>query len=160
MSPIIHESNDNVNHSGDTRQDAVLELIHSIMHQYRSQQFQALRDGQHELTHMEAKVLAFFGRHPGSTQSDLARRSGRDKAQLARLITALRERGLLHGEADSADRRNTRLSLTKAGKAIEQAAQSEAAKLNAQAVRGMSDAQQQELLDLLLQVKGNLDRND
>lgn len=160
MSPIIHESNDNVNHSGESRQDAVLELIHAIMHQYRSQQFQALRDGQHELTHMEAKVLAFFGRHPGSTQSDLARRSGRDKAQLARLITALRERGLLHGEADAADRRNTRLSLTEAGKAIEQAARNEAAKLNAQAVRGISDAQQQELLDLLLQVKGNLDRND
>ncbi|RSZ56409.1 MarR family transcriptional regulator [Massilia atriviolacea] len=160
MSPIIHQSNDNVNHSGESRPDAVLELIHTIMHQYRSQQFQALRDGQHELTHMESKVLAFFGHHPGATQSELARRSGRDKAQLARLITALRERGLLHGEADAADRRNTRLSLTEAGKAIQQAAQGEAAKLNAQAVRGMNEEQQQVLLGLLLQVKGNLDKGD
>ncbi|NHZ32102.1 MULTISPECIES: MarR family winged helix-turn-helix transcriptional regulator [Massilia] len=160
MSPIIHESNDNVNHSDESRRDAVLELIHTIMHQYRSQQFQALRDGQHELTHMEAKVLAFFGRHPGATQSELARHSGRDKAQVARLITALRERGLLHGEADPADRRNTHLSLTEAGKAIQQAAQAEASKLNAQAVRAMSGEQQQVLLGLLLQVKDNLDRND
>lgn len=158
MSPIIHESNDNVNHSGEPRRDAVLELIHTIMHQYRSQQFQALRDGQHELTHMEAKVLAFFGRHPGSTQSELARQSGRDKAQLARLITALRERGLLQGVADPADRRNTHLSLTGAGVAIQQAAQAEAAKLNAQAVRGMDDEQQQALLGLLMQVKENLER--
>ncbi|MDM5180112.1 MarR family transcriptional regulator [Massilia sp. DJPM01] len=163
MSPIIHESNDNVNHSGAARpgaarQDAVLELIHSIMHQYRSQQFQALRDGQHELTHMEAKVLAFFGHHPGATQSELARHSGRDKAQVARLITGLRERGLLHGEADAADRRNTRLSLTDAGRAIQQAAQAEAGKLNAQAVRGMNGEQQEMLLGLLLQVKDNLNR--
>ncbi|HEX8610528.1 MAG TPA: helix-turn-helix domain-containing protein [Telluria sp.] len=160
MSPIIHESNDNVNHSGEAGQDVILELIHSIMHQYRSQQFQALRDGQHELTHMEAKVLAFFGRHPGSTQSELARHSGRDKAQVARLITALRERGLLQGEADAADRRNTRLSLTDAGRAIQQAAQAEAGKLNAQAVRGMSGEQQEVLLGLLMQVKDNLNRGE
>jgi hypothetical protein len=35
---------------------------------------------------MEGKVLGFFARHPGATQRDLAQHSGRDKAQLARLI--------------------------------------------------------------------------
>jgi DNA-binding MarR family transcriptional regulator len=158
MSPIIPESNDNVNHCSEPRPDAVLELVHTIMHQYKTQQFQALRDGQHELTHMEAKVLSYFGNRPGTTQSDLARHSGRDKAQLTRLITALRERGLLQGEADAADRRNTRLSLTDAGRAIQQAAQREAEILNAQAVRGMSAQQQQALLELLQQVKQNLDK--
>lgn len=158
MSPIIHKSNDNVNHSRVARQDAVLELIHTIVHQYRSRQFQALRDGLHALTHMEAKVLGFFGRHPGATQSELSRHSGRDKAQLARLITALRERGLLQGEADAADRRNTRLSLTDAGREIQQALQREAEVLNAQAVRSMSAQQQRDLFGLLLQVKQNLDR--
>jgi DNA-binding MarR family transcriptional regulator len=158
MSPIIPESNDNVNHCREQRPDAVLELVHTIMHQYKSRQFQALRDGQHELTHMEAKVLGYFGHHPGATQSDLSRHSGRDKAQLARLITALRERGLLQGEADAADRRNTRLSLTDAGRAIQQAAQREAEILNELAVRGMSAQQQQALLDLLQHVKLNLDQ--
>jgi DNA-binding MarR family transcriptional regulator len=160
MSPIIPESNDNVNHCREQRQDAVLELVHTIMHQYKTRQFQALRDGQHELTHMEAKVLGYFSRHPGATQSDLSKHSGRDKAQLARLITALRERGLLQGEADAADRRNTRLSLTSAGHAIERAAQREAEILNEQAVRGMSAEQQQALQALLVQVKRNLDQPD
>lgn len=160
MSPIIHQSNDNVNHSPTTREDTVLELIHTIMHQYRSQQFQALRDGAHDLTHMEAKVLGFFGRHPASTQSDLARHSGRDKAQLARLITALRERGLLQGEADAQDRRNTRLSLTEAGRAIQAAAQHQAELLNTQALRGMNAHQQQQLLGLLMQIRHNLDRTE
>lgn len=164
MSPIIPESNDKVNHSHAQRADTpslpVLELIHTIMHQYRTRQFQALRDGQHELTHMEAKVLGYFGHHPGATQSDLSRHSGRDKAQLARLITALRERGLLQGEADAADRRNTRLSLTGAGAAIQQAAQAEAEKLNAQALRSLGAGERETLLGLLKAVKDNLDGQD
>ena len=164
MSPIIPESNDKVNHShagrADTPSPSILELVHTIMHQYRTRQFQALRDGQHELTHMEAKVLGYFGHHPGATQSDLSRHSGRDKAQLARLITALRERGLLQGEADTADRRNTRLSLTEAGTAIQQAAQGEAEKLNAQALRSLGTKEREMLLGLLMMVKDNLDGQD
>lgn len=39
----------------------------------------------------------------GSTQSDLAKRSGKDKAQLTRLIAGLRERGLPQGEANLDD---------------------------------------------------------
>ncbi len=38
--------------------------------------------------------------------------------QLARLIKGLRDRGLLDGEADPSDRRNTRLTLTDAGQAV------------------------------------------
>lgn len=91
---------------------------------------------------------------------DLSRHSGRDKAQLARLITALRERGLLQGEADAVDRRNTRLSLTDAGRAIQAAAQREAEILNAQAVRGIRGEQQQALLALLQQVKQNLEKQN
>lgn len=157
MSPIIPKSNDKVNHSRDPNLDGVLDLVHTIMHQFRSQQFQALRDGQHAMTPMEGRVLGFFARHPGSTQSDLAKRTGKDKAQLTRLVTALRERGLLQGEADAADRRNTRLSLTDAGRAVQQKIKRQAEALNTQALQGLSAEQQQTLHSLLLQVKANLD---
>ena len=103
---------DIVNRSAELADDDVLELVHAVMHDYRSLQYRALRDGPHDITHMDSKVLAFFGRHPGATQSDLAQHSGRDKAQLARLIKGLREQGLLDGVADAADRRNLRLTLT------------------------------------------------
>ena len=82
------------------------------MHQFRSRQFQALRDGAHDITHMESKVMGFFARHPGATLSDLVAHSGRDKAQLAKLVKGLRERGLLDGRADADDRRNVRLRLS------------------------------------------------
>ena len=134
----------------------VLELIHSVMHQYRSQQYRALRDGPHDITHMDSKVLGFFGRNAGATQSDLAQQSGRDKAQLARLIKGLRDRDLLTAFADEADRRNVRLSLTAEGVAVQRALHTQAKRLNTKAVAGLSAEERQQLATLLHRVKDNL----
>ena len=139
--------------------DEVLELVHTVMHQLRSQQYQALRDGPVELTHMESKVLGYFGREPGATQSDLVQHSGRDKAQLARLIKGLRERGLLEAEADEADRRNLRLRLTADGQGLLRALQQRTRKLNAQAVAGLSAAEREQLRALLQRLRDNLGRD-
>lgn len=147
---------DNVNQSGKAPDDDVLELVHGVMHQYRSRQFQVLRDGPHAVTHMESKVLGFFGRHAGGTLSDLARHSGRDKAQLTRLVTGLRESGLLAGVADEADRRSVKLQLTAAGQAVQRALKVQAARLNAQAITGLSASERQQLVDLLQRVQRNL----
>ena len=115
----MRKSVDNVNHvdsaPGPSSADAVIELVHTVMHQFRSRQYQVLRDGAHDVTHMESKVMGFFSHHPGATLSDLVAHSGRDKAQLARLVKGLRERELLVGEADAADRRNVHLRLSDAG---------------------------------------------
>lgn len=163
----MRKSLDNVNHSPDEAKagpcpdrDDVLELVHRVMHQYRSQQYQALRDGPHDITHMESKVLGYFGRHPGATQSELAGDTGRDKAQLARLIKGLRERGLLDGEPDEADRRHVRLSVTAAGRAVLASLRQQAERLSAKAVAGLLAAERAQLLALLQRVKRNLDEAD
>ena len=139
--------------------DAVIELVHTVMHQFRSQQFQVMRDGQHDVTHMESKALGFFARHPGATLSDLAQHSGRDKAQLARLVKGLRERGLLAAEADTVDRRSVRLTLSAEGDAVQQAVRHEAHTLNARAVDGLSAQEQALLVELLGRLQANLDRD-
>ncbi len=149
---------DIVNQPRTAADDDVLELVHSLMHDYRSLQYRFLRDGPHDITHMDGKVLGYFGRHAGATQSDLALHSGRDKAQLARLIKGLRERGLLAAEADAADRRNQRLSLTADGKAVHRELQQQARRLGAKAVAGLTAKEHAQLVDLLRRVKGNLDR--
>ena len=150
------KSIDNVNHKPASPEDDVLESIHTVMHQYRSQQYRVLRDGPHDITHMESKVLGYFGRQPGATQSDLAQHSGRDKAQLARLIKSLRERGLLRAEADEADRRNLRLTLSAEGQAVQHTLQQQARQLGASAVAGFSAQEHQTLLALLQRVQNNL----
>lgn len=135
----------------------VLELVHRVMHQFRHQQFQVLRDGPYSITHMESKVLGFFARRPGATQRDLAEHSGRDKAQLARLVKALKEQGLLTGEVDEADRRNVHLHLSQAGVAVQEALRKQGQRLSEQAMDGLSAAERKQLRALLLQMTRNLD---
>lgn len=147
---------DNVNHTRPAGEPDVLELVHGLMHDYRSRQYRFLKDGPHEITHMDGKVLGYFGRHPGATQKDLAQHTGRDKAQLARLIKGLREQGLLQGEANEADRRNVRLSLTEEGLALHRELRQQAKRLGKQAVAGLSVEERAQLTALLQRVKANL----
>ncbi|MCQ4249091.1 MarR family winged helix-turn-helix transcriptional regulator [Stutzerimonas stutzeri] len=143
---------------GSGEAEAVFESIHSLMHLYRAQQYRALRDGPYALTHMENKVLGFFARQPGATLSDLVQHSGRDKAQLARLIKGLRDKGLLEGEADASDRRSVRLRLTEAARAVHLVLEEQAHYLNALAVEGFSEEECQRLVGLLERVRANLNR--
>lgn len=155
---MMEKSVDNVNHSShsDRSSDQPLELIHTVMHQVRSQQYQVLRDGAHDITHMESKVLGYFSHHPGATQSDLARDNGRDKAQLARLIKGLRDRGLLAAQADDTDRRNVRLTLTAQGAAVLGALRQASDRVAARAVAGLTAEEQGQLVALLRRVQQNL----
>jgi len=135
----------------------IFELIHSITHLYRSQQYRSLREGAHELGPMEFRALAYIARHPGCTQSDLVTHSGRDKGQLARLIRGLREAELVAAAADPVDRRITRLSLSAAGRGMFDEASLQGKRLSKQAVNGLSAEERAVLLGLLNRVRGNLE---
>lgn len=135
----------------------VFEAIHSVMHLYRAQQYRALRDGPHDLTHMESKALGFFVRHPGATLSDLVAHSGRDKAQLTRLIRSLKDRELLVGSADEHDRRSIRLQPTPAGEAIHAYLREREHELSGVAVEALSEEECRQLLALLGKVRHTLE---
>jgi DNA-binding MarR family transcriptional regulator len=147
---------DQVNQNHDRPIDDVLETMHAIMHLYRSTQQRSLRDGPNDLAHMEVKALGFFARHPGATQSELVAHSGRDKAQVARQIRALRERGLLEVQADEADRRSSRLSLSSEGRAVHAALHSNDGRLKEAALQGFDEQEKAALLALLARVRANL----
>lgn len=160
MSTIMRKTVDNVNHmeiDGRAAPDvSVLELVHAVMHRFRARQYRTSDGAPSALTHMESKVLGFFASHPGATQSDLSQHSGRDKAQLARLVKGLRERGLLDAEADDADRRNLRLRLTETGRAVQRDLRRRGQRLEAEAVAGLSDDERTRLATLLERVRRNL----
>lgn len=130
--------------------------MHAIVHLYRSQQLRGVRNGPHELGHMEIRVLGYFSRHPGATLSDLVAHSGRDKAQVARLIKGLRDAGLLDAVADERDKRSTRLSLSTAGQDVFGGLHRQNAMLNAVAQEGFSADDRAQLMRLLEQVRANL----
>ncbi|WP_077038143.1 MarR family winged helix-turn-helix transcriptional regulator [Pelomonas sp. KK5] len=137
--------------------DELIEAVHAVMHQFRARQFRALREGAHELSHMEAKALGYFARHPGATQSELVQHSGRDKGQVARLIATLRERGYLEARADEADRRIQRLEVSAAGRAVQKAIQAQGRKLSQAAVAGLSAEECAQLKTLLAKLQQQLD---
>jgi DNA-binding MarR family transcriptional regulator len=149
---------DHVNQSTGDPADAVVEAIHAVMHLFRARQYRVLKDGPHELSHMEAKALGFFARHPGATPSELVQRSGRDKGQVARLIGGLRERGLLEARTDEQDRRSLRLHVSAAGKAVQATLRRQARAAAAEAVQGLSGAELAQLQALLARVQQNLER--
>ena len=148
---------DKVNQNPQDPASEVFEVIHAIMHLYRSRQVHASEAGNAPLTHMENKVLGYFGRHPGATQRDLALHSGRDKAQLARLIASLRDKGLLDAAAAPGDRRSTCLTLSDAGKTAYADLRQQGAALSRAALTGLDVREQAQLLALLARVQDNLE---
>ncbi|MYM82750.1 MarR family transcriptional regulator [Duganella sp. FT50W] len=140
--------------------EQVFDTIHSIMHLFRARQLRGLRDTPHELTHMEYKALGFFARHPGATQGDLVAHSGRDKAQLARLLKGLRDKQLLEATADEADRRVTRLTLSPEGARMFHSLNDLGAQAAAMALAGLSADQLGQLQAQLQQIRDNLEADD
>jgi len=157
MSPNLPKQVDLVNQYGDKPAEAVFDAIHHVMHQYRAMQLRGLRDTSHELTHMEFKVLGFFARHPGASQTELVAHSGRDKAQVARLIKGLRDQQLLDAQTDETDRRSTRLRLSPLGKTVIGGLEGMGAQVSSLAVQGMSADECAQLLSLLTRIKANLE---
>ena len=154
MSTMASGSVDNVNR----KSDEVFDLIHTIMHLFRSQQYRGLPDGSHHLTHMEGKLLNFFARHPGATLSDLVAHSARDKGQLARLIKSLKEEDLLSVQKDQkTDRRSVGLELTHAGHAVHRTLHRQSERLAMLAVKNLDSEKRRQLLVLLRQVRSNLE---
>jgi DNA-binding MarR family transcriptional regulator len=140
--------------------DEVFELLHDVFHVYRARRQQAIAAAGQPVSHMEAKTIAFFGRRPGATLSDLAAHSGRDKSQLARLIAGLRERGLIEAHEDESDRRNVKLHLTPPAEAMHQALRQELRKVKRAATGGLSEADYAKLLELLGRVREQVDEGN
>lgn len=134
--------------------EGVFDAIHTVMHLYRAAILHEMHDV--ALTHMEHRALGFFARNPGATLSDLVARTGRDKAQLARIVKDLRSKGFLEGCADEKDRRSTRLTASAAGLELHAKIREHAKRVNQQGVAGLSDAECAVLQALLERIRGNL----
>ena len=96
----------------------VLERLHSLVARFHRRMHEAVRDDGDGIAVMEARALNHLARFEGSTQRDLVAHTGRDKAQIARIVKALIDRGLVDSQPDETDRRVLRLHATTAGRAM------------------------------------------
>jgi DNA-binding MarR family transcriptional regulator len=127
----------------------VLDRLHNITHGLRRHLREAMRNDGEGLGPMEARCLAFFARHDGATQRDLVQHSGRDKAQIARVVKLLLERGLLQSRPDPDDGRCQRVSATAAGLALRRRMQQHLVRFEKTMTAGLDESERSTLLALL-----------
>jgi DNA-binding MarR family transcriptional regulator len=126
----------------------ILSLVNAIERRTTARMQRLLREAGLGLAAMEARTLRFIARHPGCTQSDIVRASGRDKAQIARIIKILRAREFV-GHPAGGGRRAQPLALTAAGTAVHLRAESLRADTARELVAGLDSSERAQLETLL-----------
>lgn len=135
----------------------VLDRLHTLMHGLRRHLQEAVREDGDGLGPMEARCLGFFMRHEGASQSDLVQHSGRDKAQIARIVKALHERGLLQSAPDPDDGRCQRVTLTEQGRAMQRTMQLRRQRFERAMLAGFDEGERMQLQAQLDRMLANLD---
>ncbi|MDN5782386.1 MAG: MarR family transcriptional regulator [Luteimonas sp.] len=102
----------------DSQDIEILNYVNAISHQATAGMQRRLREAGLGLVAMEARTLRYIVRHPGCTQTDIVRESGRDKAQIARVVKVLLERGDIHRITNAAGERRQPLNATRKGQGV------------------------------------------
>jgi len=110
------------------------------------------------LNRSEASVLVHVEREQGMSQAQLAEQLDLEAISLVRLIDSLQEAGLIERRPHPHDRRIRTLWLTEAARPVLKQVMAVRRHVRAQALAGISTAEQEKLFDLLVAVRGNLAR--
>jgi len=109
-----------------------------------------------KLTQSQSMALAWISKQPGITQSALAEKLEVHPVTVTQLIDRLQRAGWVRRETHEDDRRALRLYTTDKADPILDELWSIAAEARAEALRGLSKSDQQQLDQLLSRIKSNL----
>lgn len=97
---------------------AVFDTLHELQHLFRARMRSSMQAVHPELTLNEMRILMRTGHRPGITQRELVEHSHADKAQMARLLARLQQRGWLTRSRGDGDRRVRCLHLSARGRRL------------------------------------------
>jgi len=112
------------------------------------------------LTRSQWWVITHLFRAQGVTQSELAEVLEIEKATLGRLLDRLEAKGWVRREHDAHDRRAWRVYLSESAEPAMKTMRTVAAELRRDAMAGLSADERERFVDLLIAVKGNLQRQE
>jgi len=112
------------------------------------------------LTRSQWWVLTHLFRAQGVTQSELAETLEIEKPTLGRLLDRLEAKGWIRREHDAHDRRAWRVYLSDSAEPAMKTMRAVAADVRRDAMAGLSADERERFVDLLIAVKGNLQRNE
>ena len=127
----------------------VFEVLHDLLHLFRARLLQSLERIQPGLTFNEFRILMHTGRHPGITQKELVEHSHTDKAQMARMLTQLQDKGWLERSASEADKRVRCLQLSAQGQQLFAQLKNQREQIAAELLGDFPADQQKQLRELL-----------
>lgn len=96
----------------------VFERLHELLHLFRTRMRKAMEAVHPELSLNEMRILMRTGQQPGLTQKELVEHSHTDKAQMARILAQMEERGWLKRTASASDKRVRCLQLSARGQKL------------------------------------------
>ena len=112
------------------------------------------------LTRSQWWVLTHLYFNEGITQTELSGLLDIERASLGRLLNRLAQKGWVERRAGDNDRRIKRVFLTGEVEPLMQTMRAVAAETRADSLAGLSQAEQEQLIEFLLQIKGNLLRSN
>lgn len=128
----------------------VFELLHDLLHLFRARLLQSIDIAQPGLTFNEFRILMHTGRHPGITQKELVEHSHTDKAQMARTLAQLQDKGWLERSPSEADKRVRCLQLSAQGRQLFEQLRQQREHIAEDLLRDFPAAEQKQLRALLL----------
>ena len=112
------------------------------------------------LTRSQWWVLNHLFRNDGVPQSELADILEVKKATLGRLLDRMEQKGWIRREGHAGDRRAKRVFLTDEVEPAIKTMRAAASEVRRDALAGLTSAQQDQFVDALLAIKGNLSKQD
>ena len=135
-------------------------LLHDAARLLRKRFEQKARAHGSCLTRSQWSVLAHLNRQEGINQATLAEILEVEPITVARLVDKLEQLGLVERRADPADRRARRLYLQPAAEPLLAEMREIGAATREEAMRSLSPEQREQLIEMLLTIKGNLAERD
>jgi len=129
-------------------------ILHDVARLLRTTYDRRVRDL--DLTRSQWWVLTHLFRKDGITQSELAEILELEKPSLGRLLDRLESKGWVRRMEDPKDRRAKRVFLTESAQEPMQVMREVAAGVREDALSGLSTADQDRFVDVLLTIKTNL----
>lgn len=132
------------------------ELLFQVLQNYKTALQRGFKSHQLALSALDAKILKLIAHQGINTPQMLAQYSGRDKAQVTRLLSDMEQRGLIEKVPHPTDKRSVCLVLS--AYAIELTAQIREIdiEISSQMLAGIEQAEQQILSQLLQKIADNL----
>ena len=138
----------------------VFELLHDLMHLFRARLLQSIETTQPGLTFNEFRILMHTGRNPGITQKELVEHSHTDKAQMARTLTQLQDKGWLERSTSEADKRVRCLQLSAQGQQLFDSLRARREQIAQELLQDFPAAEQAQLRALLQQALSSARASD